>query len=455
MQQKPSALKVLSQQAHATYPCILLIIICLSTPGSGQIHSPGASSTPCSSSARNFARRAEVEIPALSSSASQRSVLNADLHCEYACGPPCSGCLGRSMASSFWHGAQALEAKHGLLAPAQSASVLNMSYTTPSRSGLCGHVLRRHSVLPLHVLAESWTGLRTQGTGPLNTALHLYTMPCAVLLPVAAVEGSESDSWAARPPSVVRRLLETAAALMDRNYPGSYAHEEQNRPARPVCPHHVFITHSSKAGSLLAATRVLAAIISANCTASLLHGGMHAWAAQSGALWPISSAPHLSSIPLGVSARSDMEGMHSRGWPLLRISELQGVLHQGCVLVDVRSQQEFQGEASGYSYLRPALAFPGAKWGGGGGDAVGSADLLPRYWDSAGYLWAPRQACAWLEQHRLTPSATRPLVLYCGTAWRSSAVWAAMSHCFPQGMQHVWVLDGGVHAAVKAGLSGA
>ncbi|MEZ6117431.1 MAG: rhodanese-like domain-containing protein [Pirellulaceae bacterium] len=111
----------------------------------------------------------------------------------------------------------------------------------------------------------------------------------------------------------------------------------------------------------------------------------------------------------------------------------QVVRNHAATLLDVRSQEEYLGKTSGYSYLDAMGRIPGALWLG---DADDSSHI---YKQRNGMLRSPRQVLADWQRHGWPaaslhpipnggePSATdaddffdQPLVFYCGGGWRSS-----------------------------------
>ncbi len=393
------------------------------------------------------------EFPSLLSPSQAKHARQSLFPCHSICSPPCSCSVAESQHHSETKASDgsdsnkqpSLAGRFKLLTASHFAA-FNLTGIQTTLQQHCGQLLRRRRTLLLHVSAASWTGAqalhrRSKGTH-IPSALQLATMPCATHIPVSALERSEHQSWASISHAQVALTVQLAVAAHMRP-PLIQADENELR----LCSSRsVFITHSSMSGSVLAASRAALVLGAAGCNVSVLHGGMHAWAAAGGRLVPLAAAPF---VPHNATAGIESHPVTaSSNWPLMSISHFarEAKLRlQHISLVDVRSWEEFTGSDSGYNYLRPAAALPSAIWGRGGGDATGAQDTLPRYWDSAGYLWAPLSMCQWWRQRGMVPSQDKPTVLYCGTAWRAAAVWLAISRCFPEHSSNLWVLDGGMH----------
>jgi len=413
-----------------------------SNEGAHLLPGPGEAATPQTASAALRYALPLTKRPGLLSGNLQSAIMLRGGACTHSCAPPCADCL-HVRGSAERPGAKFSASRR--LQPVSIASAFNISMPPDLRAQACKRLVVERGTLVLHVLASTWTGQLPLST---QSALVRYTMPCAVLLPIAVLESDEASSWTAVPARRVQEILVAASASVERGADLILQPTGTDTNAT-TCPQHTVITHSSTAGSVLAAARALGILLASGCSSAVLHGGMHAWATQGGALWPILAAPQVRVNGLDVQVGPGVaprRGSRVLTWPLLRHNQLPTMVAGGAVLVDVRSFEEFQGLASGYSYMASAPALPGAVWGGGGGDAVGAQDTLPMYWDAAGYLWSPRALCKWWRIRGQQPSSGRAVILYCGTAWRASAVWLALLRCFPVDSRHVWVLDGGVHA---------
>ncbi len=132
-----------------------------------------------------------------------------------------------------------------------------------------------------------------------------------------------------------------------------------------------------------------------------LDGGLEAWRRAG---FPVESAPN-KLAPARFTAR-----VRSR-----LLAETGGVRRQrgSVVLADVRSESEFRGETSGYSYLEAKGRIPGAIAAGN------AADEARLYQHADGTL---REAAEIREMWRKAglPVDGREIVFYCGSGWRSS-----------------------------------
>jgi thiosulfate/3-mercaptopyruvate sulfurtransferase len=105
-------------------------------------------------------------------------------------------------------------------------------------------------------------------------------------------------------------------------------------------------------------------------------------------------------------------------------------------LVSVRSEAEFLGKVSGYSYIAARGDIPGARWGRAGAD--GDVNSMSAYQDADGCMKsADELALQWRQQGIV---AHQRVAFYCGTGWRASM---AFFYAWLMGWPRVAVYDGG------------
>ncbi|PJG58605.1 rhodanese-like domain-containing protein [Aeromonas cavernicola] len=103
-------------------------------------------------------------------------------------------------------------------------------------------------------------------------------------------------------------------------------------------------------------------------------------------------------------------------------------------LVSIRTWDEFVGNTSGYSYIKPKGDIPGAKWGHGGVDANSMSD----FHNPDGTMKPAREILTMWDQWHIEP--TQQTAFYCGTGWRASE---AFFYAWLMDWQRISVYDGG------------
>jgi thiosulfate/3-mercaptopyruvate sulfurtransferase len=103
-------------------------------------------------------------------------------------------------------------------------------------------------------------------------------------------------------------------------------------------------------------------------------------------------------------------------------------------LVSVRTWDEFVGNTSGYSYIKPKGDIPGAKWGRGGVDANSMSD----FHNPDGTMKPAREILAMWDEWNIEP--TQQAAFYCGTGWRASE---AFFYAWLMDWKRISVYDGG------------
>ena len=103
-------------------------------------------------------------------------------------------------------------------------------------------------------------------------------------------------------------------------------------------------------------------------------------------------------------------------------------------LVSVRTWDEFVGNTSGYSYIKPKGDIPGARWGHGGVDANSMSD----FHNPDGTMKPAREILAMWDEWNIEP--TQQAAFYCGTGWRASE---AFFYAWLMDWKRISVYDGG------------
>lgn len=105
-------------------------------------------------------------------------------------------------------------------------------------------------------------------------------------------------------------------------------------------------------------------------------------------------------------------------------------------LVSIRSEAEFLGKVSGYSYIAARGDIPGARWGRAGAD--GDVNSMSAYHLADGRMKpAAEIVMQWREQGIVEGMR---IGFYCGTGWRASL---AFFYAWLMGWPHISVYDGG------------
>ena len=114
-------------------------------------------------------------------------------------------------------------------------------------------------------------------------------------------------------------------------------------------------------------------------------------------------------------------------------------------LVSVRSEAEFLGKVSGYSYIAARGDIPGARWGRAGTD--GDVNSMSAYQNSDGGMKTANEiVLQWREQGI---ERNQCVAFYCGTGWRASL---AFFYAWLMGWPRIAVYDGGWLEYSQSGL---
>jgi thiosulfate/3-mercaptopyruvate sulfurtransferase len=106
------------------------------------------------------------------------------------------------------------------------------------------------------------------------------------------------------------------------------------------------------------------------------------------------------------------------------------------VLASIRTEAEFTGKVSGYSYIVARGDIPGARWGRAGED--GDVNSMSAYQLADGGMKpAAAIAAQWAAQGIVPGQRT---IFYCGTGWRASM---AFFYAWLMGWERISVYDGG------------
>jgi thiosulfate/3-mercaptopyruvate sulfurtransferase len=103
------------------------------------------------------------------------------------------------------------------------------------------------------------------------------------------------------------------------------------------------------------------------------------------------------------------------------------------IIVDVRSWEEYIGEASGYKYIEAKGRIPNARWGYSGSNPYHMED-----YEDGGFLRSYEEIVKLWDKSRITPD--KNIIFYCGTGWRASE---AFYIAYLMGWPHISVYDGG------------
>ncbi|TWI70221.1 thiosulfate/3-mercaptopyruvate sulfurtransferase [Pseudoduganella lurida] len=162
----------------------------------------------------------------------------------------------------------------------------------------------------------------------------------------------------------------------------------------------------------------------------LVDGGFGAW--QAGGL-PCEGGAGRAAMP----ATGFGAAFPSRPDYLIGIGAARALLAQpGGVLASIRSEAEFLGRISGYSYIAARGDIPGARWGRAGED--GDINSMSAYQEADGTMRPAADIAAFWGQAGIVPS--RRIAFYCGTGWRASL---AFFYAWLMGFENICVYDGG------------
>jgi thiosulfate/3-mercaptopyruvate sulfurtransferase len=162
----------------------------------------------------------------------------------------------------------------------------------------------------------------------------------------------------------------------------------------------------------------------------LLDGGFAAWQAGS---HPCESGP---ASPVAPAAGF---GIPFPAHPAYLVDKAQARALLGrtdAALVSIRSEAEFLGKVSGYSYIAARGDIPGALWGRAGED--GDVNSMSAYHRADGTMRPADDIAAMWAEGGIT--SNQRIAFYCGTGWRASL---AFFYAWLMGWPEIAVYDGG------------
>jgi thiosulfate/3-mercaptopyruvate sulfurtransferase len=181
----------------------------------------------------------------------------------------------------------------------------------------------------------------------------------------------------------------------------------------------------------LAATRLAHLLLYAGVRdVRLLDGGFALW--QAGG-HPCERGP----APLSVAARDFGVAFPAHPEYMIDIAQVRALLaRRDGTLASIRTEAEFTGKVSGYSYISAAGDIPGARWGQAGED--GDVNSMSTYHCADGSMKPSADiGRQWAEAGIAGGERT---VFYCGTGWRASM---AFFYAWLMGWSDISVYDGG------------
>jgi 3-mercaptopyruvate sulfurtransferase SseA len=170
----------------------------------------------------------------------------------------------------------------------------------------------------------------------------------------------------------------------------------------------------------------------------MLYGGVNDVRILDGgfAAWTDAGFPAATGLPHQYPGVADF-GVDFPNHPeyLIDTRQAKSLLQQADgVLVSIRSWDEFIGNTSGYSYIKPRGDICSAHWGRAGGDVNSMHD----YHHPDGTMRAADEICAFWNEAGI--SADQQAAFYCGTGWRASL---AFFYAWLMGWERISVYDGG------------
>jgi thiosulfate/3-mercaptopyruvate sulfurtransferase len=156
------------------------------------------------------------------------------------------------------------------------------------------------------------------------------------------------------------------------------------------------------------------------------------------ALWRAGGYPcHHGAAPVSVAARDFGAPFPAHPEYMTGIEQVRALLERGgATLASIRTEAEFLGKVSGYSYISAAGDIPGARWGQAGED--GDVNSMSTYHCADGGMKpAAEISRQWAEAGIASGGRT---VFYCGTGWRASM---AFFYAWLMGWDDISVYDGG------------
>jgi 3-mercaptopyruvate sulfurtransferase SseA len=162
----------------------------------------------------------------------------------------------------------------------------------------------------------------------------------------------------------------------------------------------------------------------------LLDGGFASW--QAGG-HPCERGPARQ----GVAALGFGAGFPAHPEYMVDMAQVRTLLELGdSTLASIRTEAEFTGKISGYSYISAAGDIPGARWGQAGED--GDVNSMSTYHRADGRMKPAADITRqWADAGIVSGEHT---VFYCGTGWRASM---AFFYAWLMGWESISVYDGG------------
>lgn len=141
----------------------------------------------------------------------------------------------------------------------------------------------------------------------------------------------------------------------------------------------------------------------------ILDGGLATWKKAG---YPVSTMPHPRTPAPSFGPEKALHPEYLASIENVR-DAIQGK-RQDAVVVDIRTQGEFNGKTAPYSYIPTKGRIKGAVWG----EAGDGPWTMESYVGKDGRLKDPADVAAMWESHGIT--GNKAPYFYCGTAWRSS-----------------------------------
>ena len=162
----------------------------------------------------------------------------------------------------------------------------------------------------------------------------------------------------------------------------------------------------------------------------LLDGGFALWQAEG---HPCEAGPGGTCE----AARDFGAAFPARPEYMTHMDQVRALLARGeGTLVSIRTEAEYTGKVSGYSYISAAGDIPGARWGQAGED--GDVNSMSTYHLADGSMKPAAEIRGqWAEAGIAGEGRT---VFYCGTGWRASM---AFFYAWLMGWDDISVYDGG------------
>nr|WP_315212535.1 rhodanese-like domain-containing protein [uncultured Duganella sp.] len=164
----------------------------------------------------------------------------------------------------------------------------------------------------------------------------------------------------------------------------------------------------------------------------LLDGGFAAWEAggHACAQGPVRLAAGDAAADFGVPFPAHPEYLIGTPHARALLSAADGAL------VSIRSEAEFLGKVSGYSYIAARGDIPGARWGRAGAD--GDVNSMSAYHLADGRMKPAAEIVRQWREHGIVEGLR--IGFYCGTGWRASM---AFFYAWLMGWPRISVYDGG------------